>query len=106
MTRRRSPWRLPPSWLGVNTIYTSHGDVAAKARTEHSRSTTPFFLIEARYENEGFDGTTMRQQAYKGYSGAAAARSWGNKPIWLLHGLRSASSAARMPPQWLSADAL
>lgn len=75
-------WRPRPAWLGVNTIYTSHDDVVAKARIEYERSSTPFFLIEARYENTGYTAATVRQQAYQALLAGSSGSIVGNKPIW------------------------
>lgn len=75
-------WQPRPTWLGVNSIYTSHDDVVAKARTEYRRSKTPFFLLEARYENAGYTGATVRQQAYQAMLSGSAGAIMGNRPIW------------------------
>ena len=77
-------YRQPrPAWLGVNTIYTSDDDVVSYARIEYSRSRLPFFLIEARYENQpGFTAHTVRQQAYQAILAGASGAIMGNQPVW------------------------
>ncbi len=73
------------AWLSVNNVYTSSDDVVAKAFTEYNRSTMPFFLIEAFYENErGSTAATVRQQAYQALLSGAAGQLMGNNPMWLF----------------------
>ncbi len=70
-------------WLNVNNIYTSEADVVARARAEFARSTLPFFLIEARYENEkGAGAEIVRRQAYQAMLNGACGHTMGNRPVW------------------------
>jgi len=70
-------------WLAVNNIYTQVDDVVSEAFTEYNRSTMPFFLIEAIYENESGAGAhTVRQQAYQALLSGAAGQMMGNNPVW------------------------
>jgi len=70
-------------WLNVNTIYSTEYDVIAKARAEYARSAMPFFLIEARYENEkGAGDEVVRRQAYQALLSGACGHTMGNKPVW------------------------
>jgi hypothetical protein len=57
--------------------------VVASAFGEYARSNAPFFLIEARYENES-SGTeqTVRMQAYQAVLSGAGGHVMGNNPIW------------------------
>ena len=76
-------WSSRPSWLDVNTIYTDETNVVERARTEYRRSTIPFFLIEARYENEGvIKPIVVRRQAYQAILAGADGSLMGNRPIW------------------------
>jgi len=70
-------------WLTVNDIYTDENTVVANAFLEYGRSTMPFFLIEARYENEGA-GTevVVRTQAYQTALSGGTGHVTGNNPIW------------------------
>ncbi len=70
-------------WVSLNNIYTTT-DVAPAAAAEYSRSTMPFFLVEAIYENEGADDLTVRRQAYQAVLGGATGHLFGNRPIWLM----------------------
>ena len=74
------------AWLGVNDIYTDGTSVVANAFTEYNRSTMPFFLIEAVYENEGVGGSGVRTQAYQAVLSGASGQVMGNNPIWLFGG--------------------
>jgi hypothetical protein len=70
-------------WLAVNNIYTQVDNVVWEAFTEYNRSTMPFFLIEAIYENESGAGAhTVRQQAYQALLSGAAGQMMGNNPMW------------------------
>ena len=70
-------------WLTVNATYVHIDDVVAEAFTEYSRSTMPFFQIEARYENEsGAGGHEVRQQAYQAVLSGATGQVIGNFPLW------------------------
>jgi hypothetical protein len=71
------------SWLNVNDIYTDQTDVVSWAFSEYSRSTMPYFLIEARYENEqGGNDLTVREQAYQAVLSGAMGHLMGNSPLW------------------------
>jgi uncharacterized protein DUF4038/collagenase-like protein with putative collagen-binding domain len=70
------------SWLQVNDIYTHIDDVVSDAFGEYQRSQMPFFLIEAQYEGEGADQSTVRQQAYQAVLSGAFGQVMGNNPIW------------------------
>lgn len=77
------------TWLQVNTIYT-YVDVHSKAQTGYANP-MPFFLIESRYENEGFssgDGTEQqaRVQTYQALLSGAMGQAFGNNPIWHFTG--------------------
>ena len=71
-------------WLQVNDIYTSNDDVVTKAFQEYQRSHMPFFLIEAHYEGEGADESTVRQQAYQAVLSGGSGQIMGNSPIWFF----------------------
>jgi hypothetical protein len=85
-------WDPRPKWIDVNTIYTEESNVVAHARAEYRRSPTPFFLLEARYENEhGTKPITIRQQAYHAILAGSSGSVMGNKPVWsFTSGWRSA----------------
>jgi len=70
-------------WLSVNNIYTDENTVVTNAFLEYGRSTMPFFLIEARYENSS-NGTetVIRAQAYQTVLSGGAGHLMGNTPIW------------------------
>jgi PKD repeat protein len=71
------------SWLKVNDIYTTESTVVENAFTEYARSAMPFFLIEARYENEGAGTeTVVRSQAYQAVLSGAMGHLMGNRPVW------------------------
>jgi len=72
------------TWLNVNNIYTDDSTVVADALTEYARSTMPFFLIEALYENEGAGETVVRAQAYQAVLSGGTGHIMGNRPIWLF----------------------
>jgi hypothetical protein len=70
-------------WLTVNNIYTDEKTIVASAFLEYARATMPFFLIEARYENErGADELVVRSQAYQAVLSGAAGQLMGNDPVW------------------------
>ncbi len=75
-------WGTSESWLSVNDIYTDEDSVVQEAFTEFSRSTAPFFLVEARYENEGADGALVRTQAFQAILSGSFGHVMGNRPIW------------------------
>jgi hypothetical protein len=71
------------AWLTVNNIYTTESTVVSSAFTEYARSTMPFFLLEARYENEvGAGEHVVRYQAYQAVLSGGAGHLMGNNPIW------------------------
>lgn len=85
-------------WLSVNDIYTDENTIVAAAHGEYARSTAPFFLAEARYENESADEGLVRTQAFQAILGGAFGHVMGNKPMWgFMSGWQSAldSPAAR-----------
>lgn len=69
-------------WLDVNTIYTSKDTVIAEAQGEYARSTMPYFLIEAAYEDETASPTETRQQAWQAVLSGAAGHVAGQESIW------------------------
>lgn len=70
------------SWVQVNNIYSDRHTVVTDASEEHSRSTLPFFLIEARYEDEGVAAAGVRQQAYQAALSGASGQVIGQKDVW------------------------
>jgi hypothetical protein len=73
-------------WLAVNSVYTYH-DVYVSSIAEYERSTMPFFLIEADYENEHEASTQrLRAQAYDALVAGATGQVFGNNPIWHFDG--------------------
>ena len=69
-------------WLTLNNIYTNESTVVANAFLEYARSSMPFFLIEARYENEqGAGELVVRTQAYQAVLSGASGHLMGNTPI-------------------------
>ena len=70
------------AWLSVNNIYTDGSSIVSRAFQEYNRSTMPFFLIEAIYENEGIGGVGVRQQAYQAVLSGGAGQLMGNTPVW------------------------
>lgn len=83
-TSARSSSAGSQPWLSVNNIYTSSTDVVAEAFAEYPSSPQPFFLIEARYENDGGDGPFIRLQAYQALLSGASGHLMGNDPMWYL----------------------
>jgi len=79
-----SSWDSRPAWLSLDAIYTSDSSVVDQARRELGRSTLPFFLVEASYENEGVDAVGVRQQAYQTILSGGTGALMGNRPIWLF----------------------
>jgi len=70
------------SWLTVNDIYTDGTTVIAEAFGEYARSTMPFFLIEAWYEESEQDSGLVRNQAYQAVLSGAMGHLYGNSPVW------------------------
>lgn len=84
-------WGTTEPWLSVNDVYTNENTVVAEADGEYARSTTPFFLIEARYENEGAGEALVRTQAFQAVLGGGFGHVMGNRPIWgFMSGWQSA----------------
>jgi len=84
-------WGTSEPWLSVNDIYTDEFSVVSAAYGEYGRSTTPFFLIEARYENEGASEALVRTQAFQAVLGGGFGHVMGNRPIWgFMSGWQSA----------------
>ena len=70
-------------WLTLNNIYTNESTVVANAFLEYARSSMPFFLIEARYENEqGAGELVVRTQAYQAVLSGGAGHLMGNNPLY------------------------
>ena len=69
-------------WLAINNFYT-YDDVYSSAVQEYLRSSLPFFLMEAIYENEQDITTTqVRTQIYHAILAGATGHIFGNNPIW------------------------
>jgi hypothetical protein len=77
---------LGPSetWLQANNIYTDSATVVSQAYTEYTRSSMPFFLIEARYEGESANASIVRQQAYQTMLSGGCGQLMGNNPVWFF----------------------
>jgi hypothetical protein len=73
------------AWLTVNTIYTNATYVVSEAFQEYNRSSMPFFLIEAEYENEGVDDRGVRTQAYQSILSGSSGHLMGNNPMWYFN---------------------
>lgn len=69
------------AWLDVNTIYTGNAPIM-EALQQYSRSTMPFFLVEAIYEGQGIDGHGVRVQAYQTTLSGATGHFMGHKLLW------------------------
>jgi hypothetical protein len=73
-------------WLTVNNIYTDASTVVSQAFGEYARSTMPFFLIEAAYEEGTSGGSQMvRTQAYQAVLSGAMGHLYGNSPVWYFN---------------------
>lgn len=79
-----------PTWSGktgfnLNNVYTS-SSIYSECATEYARSgPIPFFLIEARYEQEGgppISAAGLRRQSYQALLSGACGQFFGNNPIW------------------------
>jgi hypothetical protein len=68
-------------WLDVNTIYTGDAPII-EALQQYSRSTMPFFLVEAVYEGQGIDAHGVRVQAYQTNLSGATGHFMGHKSVW------------------------
>lgn len=74
-------WAGKP-WFSLGNIYTDEV-VTPTAWWAHGRSSKPFFLIEAVYENErGITPRVLRRQAYDALLGGASGQVFGNSPMW------------------------
>ena len=80
-----------PNWNGytgfnLNSAYTSNDDVYSECATEYARGgPIPFFLLEARYENEGgMTAAGLRAQTYQALLSGACGQFFGNNPVWSL----------------------
>jgi hypothetical protein len=76
---------LDDPWLNVNDIYCDENSVVEDSLRERARSTMPFFLIEARYEDDparDVDAATTRAYAYQAVLAGATGHVFGNDPIW------------------------
>lgn len=70
-------------WLQVDNIYTDSNNVVSNALGAHGRSRKPFFLIEGRYEGiDGYDGRTVRLQAYQTLLSGGCGQVMGNWVVW------------------------
>ncbi len=72
-------------WLTLNGAYTT--DIVHPMCLREYRRTPamPFFLIEARYENEHSMTTAgLRRQTYTAILSGAAGHAFGNYPMWLF----------------------
>jgi hypothetical protein len=84
-------------WLDVNTTYTTATVVDPSLAQYQKSPATPFFLIEAYYENEnGATPASLRWQAYDTLLSGGFGHVFGNAPIWNFN----ASTAS---PPWKSA---
>lgn len=82
-TNAMAYWGTGEPWLTVNNIYTDQNVVVQYAFQEYARTTVPFFLIEAHYENEhGVDERKLRSQAYQAMLSGASGHVMGNWPMW------------------------
>ena len=82
-TNAMAYWGTGEPWLTVNNIYTDQNVVVQHAFQEYPRSTVPFFLIEARYENEqGATELIVRSQAYQALLSGASGHVMGIWPMW------------------------
>lgn len=74
------------AWLTVNNIYTDSNTVVSQAFGEYARSTMPFFLIEANYEEGLSSGAQIvRMQAYQAMLSGAMGHVYGNSPVWYFN---------------------
>jgi hypothetical protein len=83
----------PEGWVDVNTTYSGCDSApgepypnafssALRIREDYLASSTPFFYIEGRYENEGADIQCLTSQAWWAILGGASGQVFGNGPIW------------------------
>jgi len=77
-----APWPRA-AWLTVNDIYTGGLEYADAGRARALAPPRPFFLVEARYENEhGTTPQTLRAQAYWTVLSGGFGQVFGNCPTW------------------------
>jgi hypothetical protein len=82
-TNAMAYWGTGEPWLTVNNIYTDQNVVVQYAFQEYARTTVPFFLIEAHYENEhGVNERILRSQAYQALLSGASGHVMGIWPMW------------------------
>jgi hypothetical protein len=74
--------RPAPAWLALNNIYTGSDNVVASALAEYDRATTPFFLIEAVYEQRGVDAAGVRRESYQAVLSGACGHLIGHDTVW------------------------
>jgi hypothetical protein len=68
-------------WLDVNTIYTGNTPLA-EAMQQYTRSTMPFFLVEAVYEDQGIEAHGVRVQAYQTILSGGTGHFMGHRLLW------------------------
>jgi len=80
-----------PNWNGYagfnfNSAYSDKDDVYSECAAEYARAgPMPFFLLEARYEQEDTPTMTaaeLRAQSYQALLSGACGQFFGNNPIW------------------------
>ena len=77
-----APWNGAP-WLSVNNTYTDSLEYRYAASAYALSPARPFFLIEARYENDrGTTPQTLRAQSYWTVLSGGFGHVFGNCPIW------------------------
>jgi len=70
------------SWVDLDNVYTGT-NLAAEVALAYTRSTLPFFLIEAQYEFAGGPSAqVIRAQAYGTLLAGGMGHFFGNGPIW------------------------
>ena len=74
-----------PTWLTLNNTYTNAISYPLAQTAYNYTPTTPFFLIEAYYENSnGMNSQGLRAQAYWTILSGGAGYMFGNCPLWGL----------------------
>jgi hypothetical protein len=77
-----APWQ-GMTWLTVNNIYTGGLEYVDAARAYALAPPRPFFLVEARYENDpSSTPQALRAQAYWTLLSGGFGQVFGNCPIW------------------------
>jgi hypothetical protein len=75
----------PRPWLDINTTYSDCDRVESRLRDDLLRGGhQPFFLIEAKYENEGVGVDCLARQAYAALLLGSRGHVFGNRPVWLF----------------------